>query len=500
MNIAEALQTISLQLAAEGSTHRKGQDVEVVRSGSKVIVPDDAPLADVVASLQRRMKEEEQVVAVSHQFNLTPPEGAVAFMHALNELFGFVNPIATPGFFGDTPPQFVSIEHAPGQHMDIPLGRLTFAGISGWIQVNIDWKDGIPYFGIAGQVKGKDKPRVDKIAAAVRRYAGEHSIYRGQAILAVFPDMNDATSIGDFFPKFIDVSKADERNLIFSDEIAELVNVTLFTPIEQTKECRENNIPLKRGVLLEGPYGVGKTLTATVTAKKCTENGWTFVYIKDVRQLRKALEFARQYQPAVVFAEDLDQALQDPHRRSDSVNEILNCIDGIEAKSSEIITVLTTNNVQSITQAMLRPGRLDTVVPVRAPDAAAAERLVRLYAGERMDSTEDLTDVGLTLAGQIPAVIREVVERSKLSAVRRVRLNGGEMKITSPDVNVAAQGMFAHLKLLETKPEDKRSEREKAAAIVAGAIDRASGTADAAPKSVNGAALRPHKATQYLTD
>ena len=244
--------------------------------------------------------------------------------------------------------------------------------------------------------------------------------------------------------------------------IGELVDVTLFTPIEHTNECRRQNIPLKRGILLEGPYGVGKTLTATVTAKKCTENGWTFIYLEKVDELPQALEFARQYQPSVIFAEDIDQVLANPDKRDEAVNDILNSIDGIESKGVEVITVLTTNNVQNITQAMLRPGRIDTVVPVRAPDAQAAIRMVQLFAGARLAEGQDLTQVGVLLNGKIPAVIREVVERSKLSAVRR-SAGTGSLQIVAADIEVAANGMFAHQKLLEPKPQDTRDESVRAA-------------------------------------
>jgi SpoVK/Ycf46/Vps4 family AAA+-type ATPase len=71
-----------------------------------------------------------------------------------------------------------------------------------------------------------------------------------------------------------------------------------------------HKVPLKRGVLLEGPYGTGKTLTAFVTAKKCVENGWTFIMLDRVAALKEALTFARMYAPAVVFAEDIDRSVE----------------------------------------------------------------------------------------------------------------------------------------------------------------------------------------------
>ncbi len=171
-------------------------------------------------------------------------------------------------------------------------------------------------------------------------------------------------------------------------------------------------IPLKRGILLEGPYGCGKTMSANVTSKICIENGWTFILLDDVGALKDALLFAQRYAPAVVFSEDIDRVIE---QRDDRGNDLLNTIDGILAKDSQVITVLTTNFVEKLDKAMLRPGRLDAVISLRAPDADSVQRLVNIYARGLLADGENLIAVGEALAGNIPATIREVVERSKLA-------------------------------------------------------------------------------------
>lgn len=170
----------------------------------------------------------------------------------------------------------------------------------------------------------------------------------------------------------------------------------------------------------------------------------------------------------MIFAEDIDQVLNDPNRRDNEVNDILNVLDGIDTKGVEIITVLTTNYLEKITQAMLRPGRLDTMISVRAPDADAAQRLIRFYVGSDLAEGTNLDEASAVLAGIIPALIREVVERSKLAAIRRVGSHGGgEVKLTGEDIEITARTMKRHMKMLEPKKKDERSEREKAAQIIA---------------------------------
>jgi transitional endoplasmic reticulum ATPase len=234
------------------------------------------------------------------------------------------------------------------------------------------------------------------------------------------------------------------------------IQTNLFTPIEHTDRCREYHIPLKRGVLLEGPYGTGKTLTAFVTAVKAQQNGWTFILLDKVGGLKKALEFARMYGPAVVFSEDIDRAVTG--ERSVEMDDILNTIDGIESKGSDIITILTSNHVENINPAMLRPGRLDAVIRVHAPDAQSAEKLIRIYARDMLNSDEDVTEAAKHLEGQIPAVIREAVERAKLYAIGRDPSARG-IRFTGKDLSNSARGMKMHLELLKPKKIEDSMER-----------------------------------------
>lgn len=438
-------------------------DVDVVRFGEKIVLPEGLDIKAAIGALTRKAAEEDQEIQISHDFNLTPPEGAIAFLRTLTDMFGFVSPKETPGFFGPKPPVFLTIETGPDRTESVPWGRMEIPGITGWLQPAINWVNGAPCFRLAGLVKGKHKVMAQKIADGIRKRTD--SLYRGKAIYATFPEPGMTDTIDDYFPKFMKLPNVNETDLIFSKEIQDLITTALFTPIEYSQVCRDNDISLKRGILLEGPYGTGKTLTATVTARKCVANNWTFIYLRDVKQLPQAINFAKAYTPVVIFAEDIDQVLADPDHRDEEVNDILNSIDGIDTKGVEIITVLTTNNVEKITTAMLRPGRLDTVVPVRAPDAEAAIRLVKLFAGDQIADGQDFSQVGAELAGCIPAMIQEVVKRSKLGAVRRAA-TGGVLEITSRDIEVSALSMLAHMELLKPKVADTRSDRERAAEIL----------------------------------
>jgi transitional endoplasmic reticulum ATPase len=442
--------------------------VMVERKGNKIILPEDMEFATVVEVMNLKIAEEEKNVELNFDFNfkLTVPEGALRLFNVLDDMYGFISHMKTPGFFGDTPPQLMTVNTSRTETQTIPWGRFRIPGIEGYLSTDVTWKGEMPYFCFSAVVQGKYKDEILRIADAV--LARTDSIYRGKTISLKFIKPSLVTSVHDFFPRFMELQETEKDALVLSNDVEELVDVALFTPIEKTEFCEKFRIPLKRGILLEGPYGVGKTLTATITATLSERNGWTFIHLADVADLAKAYTFATTHQPAIVFCEDLDQALKEDKGRDDKINAILNSIDGIESKGVRIITVLTTNNVDKITQAMLRPGRIDTVIPVRPPNAEAAERLVRKYAAEKLPESEDLTRVGQLLTGKNAAVVREVVDRSTLSAVRRLTDLDQPIVLTAHDIELAALGMDAHNKLLEPKPRDERSPMEKAADALGG--------------------------------
>ncbi len=440
------------------------------QSGTKIILPVGMSTGEAMTWLQRKTEQDEQAIIVNNEIDCYPVEGAWALMCVLQEKFGFVGLQSVKTMFGENPPHMIGVEVTPGHTTQVPWGNMAIPGIDGILCAGFDIKkDHSVRFTLNGKVKRKSEGAVREVVDLVRAYILKNSLFRGKAIQVVFPNPADdgpfSIDVG-YLPKVMDVSGVKEDELIFPHEVEELVQTSLFAPIEHAPACRELQIPLKRGILLEGPYGVGKTLTAFVTAKKCVENGWTFIYIKQARDLDRAIAMAKQYQPCVIFAEDLDSAVEG-NDRTDEINAILNTIDGIDAKGHEVMVVVTTNHVENINKAMLRPGRLDAIIPVRAPDAIAAARLMRLYARDLIPEGEDLTAAAEMLAGHIPAFIREAIERSKLSAVRHA-IAGRPLTVTANDLITAANSMNAQVKLLQAEVGEVYDTCEEDAAAVLG--------------------------------
>lgn len=453
----------------EKKMKKKPIHVDLERKGTKIILPEEMPFNDGINWLRRWRDEEDTLVAISEDVQAYPMDGAFAFARAISQLNGFSQQVPTPGFFGSRPPVMIGLSTGVDESVQVPWGRVEIPGIKGYLETSYSRAEGnMPIFVIKGEVRKGDKEKVIQLANLTRRLVKNESIYRGRAIRVRFPDeMTDFDP--SISPKFLDTSKVKDKELIFSDETMQIIQTSIFTPIEHTAECRKNGIPLKRGILLEGPYGVGKTLTADVMSKLSEDNGWTFIYLQTVEDLAQAILFAKQYQPAVIFAEDVDSVVSGERRGS--LNEILNTIDGIESKGTDIMVCLTTNHVERINKAMLRPGRLDAVISIRPPDAKAVEKLIRLYGRNRIGEGEPLNKVATELEGQIPALIREVVERSKLAAIHRNP--SGDLHLTEADLLIAASAMKRHLELLAAPPADDRSDMEKSMDRLGGHIAKA---------------------------
>jgi len=424
--------------------------------GDKMILPEGMSLDEAAKMIERRKKFEQEDTVMAETFPVFPFDGAVSLDNVLREKFGWAEAVKIPGFFGDTPPAMMNIEVGPGIKRMVPWGRFVLPTIKGFIQTGAEQKGGQWHFQLNAKVARKDEERIKELFALVRKEITKSSIYRGKAIKLRFKDDDGEPAMPE--PKFLDTSTINPEMLVFSESTMRSIQTNLYTPITRVDDCLRNGIPVKRGVLLGGTFGTGKTMAAAVASKLAVEHGVTYVYVPRADELKQAIEFATQYQsPAcVVFCEDIDRVTAG--ERNVEMDDILNIIDGIDSKNSHIIVVLTTNNLESIHPAMLRPGRLDAVIPVTAPDAKAVEKLIRLYGGGAVAFDTDLTRVGEVLQGHIPAIISEVVKRAKLSELTLLEPGKRVTQLSEDALLEAAQTMTAQMGLLEAALNEQPAE------------------------------------------
>ncbi len=438
----------------------------IERKGTKMIIPEKMSNGEAVQMILDAEADEETKVNVSQTFQCYPSEGAVAFWEALDRKFGYAKQVSIPGFFGSHKPSWISVALTPTESVSVPWGRIELHGLDGgFLETRFKQFERRMIFELIGQVKKKYRDLVLSVFALTAEILKAESIFHGKAWEVTFP--SPTLSSGDPDPSFdpflsapkpIDVSRVVEGELIFSRKVQEQINANIFTPLRKIARCREFGVPLKRGVLLAGPFGTGKTLTAAVAAKIASENKVTFLRVINAFELGRVIEFARQLNvPVMIFVEDLDKVVE-----SDN-GELQNIIDGLTGKDSEIMLVMTTNYMERIPAVLRREGRLDVTIYVDAPDAEAAGRLIRLYGRDLIPPTEDLTEVSAMLTGEIPARIREAVERAKLAALSTESPSArGAIKVTATALRIAAQALLDQKKLWAEQDKKEPTIVEKA--------------------------------------
>jgi transitional endoplasmic reticulum ATPase len=429
---------------------------DIVHHGEKLILPEGLSIKQAIDLLYRRAEYLETTVDITEKFDVFPLDGAFGLSQVIIERYGWQEGKPIVSMFGEQKPQVLRIPSGPHTKVDVPWGQFQLPNVKGTLTTGVDrGAAGRAVFVLSAEVKRKDEQTVRALFDDLREYLRHNSLYRGKAIKIRFRD-EDGDAIGMPEPEFMDLSEVRVDNLILNADLAASVKANLFTPIERVGDCLANDIKVKRGVLLGGNYGTGKTLAAMCAARVAEDNGITYIYTPRASELGDAIAFAKQYQsPAcVVFCEDIDRTVTGD--RTVAMDDILNILDGIDTKNENIITVLTTNHLDNVNQAMLRPGRLDAIINVEAPDAPTAERLVRYYGGDAIRPDEDLSEVGKALDGQIPSVIEEAVKRAKLFQLALIDHGAAVTDISAEALRQSAATMTKQIELL-AEPEEKKT-------------------------------------------
>jgi len=146
-------------------------------------------------------------------------------------------------------------------------------------------------------------------------------------------------------------------------------------------------ITKKRGIILHGPPGTGKTTSVKAMFHVLKDAGVTCVYISDASFIRHSVEevfsFINTYlAPCLVVFEDIDLIAAD--RRTNSsriIGPLLSAMNGIEETSKPLVILATTNRPEILDAAVTRPCRFDRKILIDYPTTEELNRLFRKIAG-----------------------------------------------------------------------------------------------------------------------
>ncbi len=142
----------------------------------------------------------------------------------------------------------------------------------------------------------------------------------------------------------------------------------------------------KRGVLLTGSPGNGKTMACRWIWEACRQRRWEYRLVTpdNYRQARAHDTIEELFgvdRRGIVFFDDMDLALRDREKVHETEDQavFLSALDGINVHEGVVFVFTTNCSLELIDRAFKRPGRLDLVLHFKVPEAPLRRQLIERW-------------------------------------------------------------------------------------------------------------------------
>lgn len=182
-----------------------------------------------------------------------------------------------------------------------------------------------------------------------------------------------------------EVQAVDLRSLFGVDEVLESLEAHIILPLENDVLAAELKLKPRRGVLLAGPPGTGKTTVGRALAHRlkskfflidgtCISGTGNFY-----GQISYIFEEAKRNAPAIIFVDDSDVIFESGEELG-LYRYLLTMLDGLESQSvGRVCVMMTAMNVSNLPPALIRSGRIELWLEMRLPDAGARGEILRQH-------------------------------------------------------------------------------------------------------------------------
>jgi cell division protease FtsH len=267
------------------------------------------------------------------------------------------------------------------------------------VDINPKWRGCVQAEGLA-----KKKGEIHDFIQGVKTVAREQNFYRGKKL-----------EFGGRI-RFLNLPARAWESIILDRRIKDEIWANTIGFLANRERLKGHGIPPKRGVLLVGEPGTGKTLACK--ALMAGSPGLTCImanaYALDEEEyITELYELAQDLCPCIVFIEDIDLIAQNRmewgYSKGPALLSLLSALDGIE-EHEQIVTVATTNCLEVLDKAIgQRPSRFDRVIELPRPSLEQRERLVNSIC-RRIPIDDDVQAyIARKTENYTPAQLQEVI-------------------------------------------------------------------------------------------
>jgi len=288
----------------------------------------------------------------------------------------------------------------------------------------------------------------------------------GQSLSYVQTGLSLAVFAGVFYYGFKALSKQTGRaSMALNPEEAGPDNRLLLNHVAGSEEAKESvqdiidflknpeeyekyGARMPRGIIFYGPPGTGKTLMAKAIAGEAgvsfyAVNGSDFVQMYvgvGASRIRELFKKAREAGKAVIFIDEIDAlgkrrgnaSMNGNDEREQTLNALLSEMSGFSSGDG-IVIIAATNRLDTLDEALVRPGRFDRRIEIGMPDFNAREKILRLHgAGKPMSGQVDYKKLARQTVFFSGAMLENLLNEAAILAAKN-RLE----EITPEDVEKA---------------------------------------------------------------